>query len=426
MLQVYNHYLNQTFTNKPRHSTAHKRSELKNIYKSITNLNAKEPLYKIDLSTDQQTYALGIKEASLALQDCINEFTQSSAVFDLLAAVSDSPNSIDAKLIPSKKAPTKEQLLIDVEQLASGQENKGTFVSAKQQGLHTGNYAFSIAIDEVDYSFQFKISKDTTNFDLQNKLADFINKTGIGIDAQVHYNREAGLSRLQLSAIQTGTTSQGTFSVKDNSYPEKNGENGGILSFFGVTEATKPANNTIVSINGETIEVPGNKLVFQDNISLTFLETTKEPVQVRVTTDTAPVLKKLSSFTDTYNHLIDCARTVGKNDRRSKKLLYEFSHFAAAYQTKFNEIGLQFNEEGKLQIEPETAKHAILNQQTQSLFTKDSSLIKSLNQRLRTVSLNPMDYVDKLVVTYPNTTSKNTTNPYITSLYSGMLFNNYC
>lgn len=38
--------------------------------------------------------------------------------------------------------------------------------------------------------------------------------------------------------------------------------------------------------------------------------------------------------------------------------------------------------------------------------------------------LNPLDYIDKVVVTYPNT-NINYPNPYIPSKYSGLLFNDY-
>jgi len=41
------------------------------------------------------------------------------------------------------------------------------------------------------------------------------------------------------------------------------------------------------------------------------------------------------------------------------------------------------------------------------------------------ISLNPMKYVDKTVVAYKNP-GKNFANPYVSSNYSGMLFNFYC
>ena len=101
MLQVYNYYQGLSTPERPQRYTAHKRSELKNIYKSITDLSAKESLYKIDLSTDQQNYAVGIKDTSLAVQEALNDLADPYA-YHLLAAVSDYPDAVSATLLPSK------------------------------------------------------------------------------------------------------------------------------------------------------------------------------------------------------------------------------------------------------------------------------------------------------------------------------------
>ena len=50
-----------------------------------------------------------------------------------------------------------------------------------------------------------------------------------------------------------------------------------------------------------------------------------------------------------------------------------------------------------------------------------NSVLNKANQ----VTLNPMDYVQKTIVAYKNP-GKEFFTPYITSQYSGMMFNNYC
>ena len=47
-------------------------------------------------------------------------------------------------------------------------------------------------------------------------------------------------------------------------------------------------------------------------------------------------------------------------------------------------------------------------------------LLRKSNQ----VSLNPMDYVEKVMVAYKNP-GHNYPNPYITSAYTGMMFDGY-
>ena len=50
----------------------------------------------------------------------------------------------------------------------------------------------------------------------------------------------------------------------------------------------------------------------------------------------------------------------------------------------------------------------------------------SLLRKTSQISLNPMEYVDKKIVAYKNPTHENFATPYITSEYSGMMFNSYC
>lgn len=425
MLQIYNYYQGQPVTERPHRYTAHKRSELKNIYKSITNLSAKESLYKIDLSADQQNYAVGIKETSLAVQEALNDLADPSA-YHLLAAVSDSPDTVSAKLLPSKEKRKHESFLVTVEQVASPQKNAGALLPATKSSLPTGAYSFSITIDDCLYSFQFQVAKDSANIDLQNKLADFINQTGIGIHAKVDYNKEAGLSRLTLASERAGDTPDRIFFLEDTSAPEKAGAGDGVLSYFGLLDTTHPPKNTRITINDEAFEFSETEYVYDNKLKLSFSKPTENPVSIRITTDAGPVLEKLTAFTDTYNHLISNTRNFGNQNRRSQKLLYEFSHFTALHQGDFRKAGITLTEEGLLQIDKEAATESILSQNLRNLFEKDSSFTKALSARMHTVSLNPMDYVDKLIVVYPNTLSKTSVNPYVTSLYSGMLFNNYC
>ena len=48
-----------------------------------------------------------------------------------------------------------------------------------------------------------------------------------------------------------------------------------------------------------------------------------------------------------------------------------------------------------------------------------------LNKKCRQVSIDPMNYVDKKIVAYKNP-GKSFYSPYVTSNYSGMLFNYFC
>lgn len=65
----------------------------------------------------------------------------------------------------------------------------------------------------------------------------------------------------------------------------------------------------------------------------------------------------------------------------------------------------------------------------QKLLMKAFSVLNDfknlLNEKATNASLDPMKYVDKVVVVYKNP-DKTLVSPYITSIYSGMMMDRYC
>jgi flagellar hook-associated protein 2 len=75
------------------------------------------------------------------------------------------------------------------------------------------------------------------------------------------------------------------------------------------------------------------------------------------------------------------------------------------------------------------ADDALLSQsvtdgQVQQLFGDLSQFRVDIEAKTKDISLDPMNYVDKTVVTYPNP-GHTFANPYMPSIYSGMLYNQY-
>ena len=72
------------------------------------------------------------------------------------------------------------------------------------------------------------------------------------------------------------------------------------------------------------------------------------------------------------------------------------------------------------------ATQAIEAGDMQKIFLMDAAMASRLFVKADAVKINPMEYVDKKVVSYPNFTKPPRGYSYITSLYSGLLFNSYC
>ena len=126
-----------------------------------------------------------------------------------------------------------------------------------------------------------------------------------------------------------------------------------------------------------------------------------------------------------YNSFVKAAAEYLDSHPRSKKLMNEMSHISRHYQTDLEQIGFSFDKSGQLAVNDDTFRDSILNDESRSRFTTIRDFTNSILRKTNQVSLNPMEYVDKRLVAYKNP-GHNFATPYMTSNYSGMLFNSYC
>lgn len=427
MLNVYNYYMQDYVSRTPHYST-HKRRELRDIYKNIVKLSASEPLYKIDLSESKQACALSIKESALALKDT-NHKLQDTPLLHNAGVHSSSPDAVHASLLHRMELsefPENARYEIEVFQLASGQQNIGDLLPSNGTPLQEGSYSFTVAFPQEQYSFRFNVAPDSSAFDLQSKLADFINKTGIGLEAQVAYHKEFGVSRLELKAKQTGIYGKSSFTLKDTEKPEN--ADAGLVELFGLSKESVAAGNAKYSVNGTSYESPENTASYRDTLLLTFRSVTEAPVSVRPVPDQSAVYDALEEFTITYNRLVQAGKNTVQENKSSAYLLRGLSHLVASHYSSLSSIGITADEEGYLTLDAAKVEHATVSGEAEAVLHKDASFLKALDSRLESIILNPMRYVDKKLVAYPDPRSplSERTSPYTTSIYSGMLFNNYC
>ena len=427
MLNVYNYYLQDYVSRSPRYST-HKKRELRDIYKNIMKMSASEPLYKIDLSESKQICALSIKESALALKD-VNHKLQDTPMLHNAGVHSSDSASVQATLLHRMELsefPEHARYDVEVTGLASGQKNVGHLLPSEKAPLPEGSYSFTVSFEQEQYSFRFNVAADASAFDLQSKLSDFINKTGIGLQAEVGYHKETGVSRMELTARQTGIYGKSSFTLKDTGKPE--GADAGLVETFGLDREAAPAQNARYSINGVSYESPENTVTYQNTLLLSFRSATEAPVTVRPIPDRAAVYDALEEFTVSYNRLIQAGRQTVQENKSSAFLLKGLSHLVASHYSSLSSIGITANEEGYLTLDPEKVNQAAVSGDAEYVLRSDSSFLKALDNRLESIILNPMRYVDKKLVAYPDPSAplSERTSPYTTSIYSGMLFNNYC
>lgn len=413
---VYNYYSSQVIAPRSNRSASHKKDDLKTIYNNMVKQNQHSPLYKFTFSDATQAYAIGIKEAALTLESESKLLSgQGDNVFTQMTAVSDNENVVYASLNDSEAKDLPEKLSVQVQTLAKGQTNVGTYLPAGETMFPSGDYSFGIAVGHNKYTFQLTVHEGDTNQQIQRNLAASINENNIGVRASIRNNRVDGTCAFVLRSEAAGLPKDDDLFFRfDETYLEND-----ITSLLGIGNVDEAPTNAEFYINDILHTSISNRISINHSIDIDLLSTSESPVNVYLIPDEEKISDKLTDFINSYNQLIDIARN-GSSQKGATKLFRDITGIARRNQTALETAGLTVDENGYLNRSEEAD-----STQIQSLFDEElSSFRKDIKRTTDKMTLNPLHYIDKIVVTYPNTTGTYP-NPYIPSKYSGLLFNDY-
>ncbi|SFR63517.1 hypothetical protein [Anaeromicropila populeti] len=134
---------------------------------------------------------------------------------------------------------------------------------------------------------------------------------------------------------------------------------------------------------------------------------------------------KIKSLIDLFIHNYNQLSAVS-SPVMNQKLQREFFCSLSHYSDALNSCGIAFEENGLLFTESSLLDERIQSGAVSTLFSGSESFGCHIKNHAYQILLNPIEYVNKKVVTYPDQSSINFPNPYLTSFYTGLLFSGYC
>ena len=426
--QVYNHYLTEY---APKSNTAldtHKKSDLRSIYNSIIQLNKEAPLCILDTSDEAKQYAVSLKEQSRLFRNALFSTKGSSESEQLLrqkVAYSTKESIASASYVGSESGDHAPSFTLSVERLASSQVNFGKAVPGDARiSLAPDTYSFDLSVSDMNYEFQFQLKGDDTNREVMERLGRLITKSDVGLSAEVLPDHEGNVF-LKLSSEATGKPDgkELQFEISDHNTSKK----AGIVSYFGMDQVSQAPENALFEINHIEHTASSNTFTVEKAYEITLQGTSPDPdtvTEIGIKDDMESLRENVHSLADSYNEYIGRIAQPQDAHTRSSQLLSEFSRISRHYAQALSSIGLSFTADGTLQVDDtQLSDAAQADAQTSLKPVQDfaNAMLRKSNQ----ISLNPMEYVNKTIVAYKNP-GKNYPSPYITSAYSGMLFNNYC
>ena len=424
---IYNYYLT---TYSPKGSSpfdSHKKDELRNVCNNITKLNKEAPLYLIKDVREASAFAVHMKESARTLGNTIASLSglEDGELLNKKAAFSSDESLATATFIGSNaEVAASASFDLKVQSLASSQVNMGYFLPEGKVGIEPDTYSFDILINDLNYEFQYNINEGETNKDVQNRLARLVNNANIGLNADVVANDE-GATSLRLTSSATGVPSGGGFQfrISDSNTSKRNGS----VEYLGIDYTIRPAANAVFTLNGEPRTSASNSFVVGNQFEVTLHNTSNDDKETHIglKTDVESLTDNISSLIQGYNSFLQAANEHLATASGSHRLIQEMNSLSSHYGSDLELAGLHINEDGSIDVDKEQLKEAALDENSEESFQGIRNFTNSLMRKAGQISLNPMQYTDRTVVAYKNP-GHNFTNPYVTSPYTGMMFNSYC
>lgn len=427
---IYNYYLTAYTPKNAGKYDAHKRSELRSLYNSMIKLNKESPLYLFSNRRKSAQFAMGLKENARELQmelASLGGNLDSKELLERKVAYSSNENLATATFIGEMSTSSLvPELDIEVQALASNQVNLGNFLENDSQiALPPDTYSFDISINDMNYEFQFTIRDSETNRNIQDRLARLINNSNIGLKAEV-IDGEEGTSALHIESEATGLKpgKKSLFSISD----ENTSKTPGMVSYLGLDYISHNATNASFTVNGEPREASSNKFTLDKSYEIQLRGVSSEEnsvASIGLKADYEALADNVAQLAGSYNSFLKAVDNFKIFQNSSGKLKSEMSGITSLYKDNLSHIGLNVQKDGSIDVDRKMLSTAIHSGDADDKFQVVKNFTQQIFRKTGQISLNPMKYVDKTVVAYKNP-GHNLPTPYVSSNYTGMLFNYYC
>lgn len=421
---VYSYYLSQYGNKSNSKYDSHTRTQLKNTYSKVVKINSQTPVYKLDLSTAAQKYAIDLKEHARALENITEDLSDGAdgTMTFKKSAVSSNASAVNASYITDFGAASNDESFdINVKQLACSQLNTGNYLQPRSKHIKPGEYSFDLSINDVIYEFQFKVDNSETTNNIQNKIARLINRSNIGLTANI---KEDSLGNTAINIESESTGINGTtpviFSIKSD-----DANNQPLIDTLGLDRVTQYPANAIFDVDGDERSSMSNSITINKAYDVKLSKVTEEPVTISLKADANSIVESLNELVAGYNNLISVTNDENNNHfQGTEKLQNEIASIARSYKKQLADSGLSLNKDGTISADKEVIINADNKDALSHIYESLNSFKNSIKEKAEDIALNPMDYVNNKIIAYKNPL-RSFPDPYNLSAYTGMMFNGY-
>lgn len=422
---VYDYYLTTYASKQPTKSDIHKKSELRSVYNNIVKISKKSPLYKINVSEELQKYAIDIKEHARSLCNDIDNLVFDPSSLNCTKYVSSNEDLLTVNTLNSgdilNNDSLQDEYAFEILHLAEPQVNTGIYLRDDSLNIPYGEHSFEVNINNNAYEFQFRVKDTDTNKSVLEKISRLMKQSRIGLNPNIL--QLGGNSALEISSESTGVEfASEIFTIKNSA----DNPDDDIVSTLGIDNVTSRPSNAEFILNGTKRISSSNTFTVNKSIEVTLNNTSSDGSSVSVTgrNDIDMVIDSVNRLVTGYNDLISLSRDKADDKGDAAKLNKEMIRAARQNRNELESVGLTLQEDGSLSFDDSIFIQSANEDSLTDTLDKLSNFKDSLLSKANDITINPMKYVNKIMISYPHPI-KPFANPYVTSIYSGMMFNGY-
>ncbi len=429
---IYNYYLSTYGKNTVNRYDTHKKSELRSVYNNMVKVNKESPLYKVlgAETGEASRFAIDVKETSMHLSKVAASLSGDGNLlegsFKKKVANSSTPESVSVTFV-GKDTPEEEltdSFSLEVKNLAESQINIGNYLQASEHDILPGQYSFDFDNNATTYEFQFSVSESDTNKDVQDKLARLVNSANVGASAIVDVDEE-NRSSLIIESKETGLAESEDYLFKI--MPSTDKESQRAMHTLGIDHVSRPARNSTFLLNGTQHSSLSNTFTINKEFEITLNDISEEghPAEIGFENDIDAIADNVGTLISSFNQSIATAETYSNSQQSNVKLLHDITSVSFAFKDELESFGLMVQDNGAISIDRSVFDDAISNDSDGTIFKDLNNFKNAVAARASQIAINPMNYVNKVVVAYKNP-GRTFNTPYANSMYAGMMLDRYC
>ncbi|MBO4461986.1 MAG: flagellar capping protein [Lachnospiraceae bacterium] len=428
---IYNYYLSTYGNNTYNRYDTHKKSELRSIYNQMVKVNKNTPLYKV-LGVEEgnaSEFAIDLKESSLNLEKTAHSLSAPDDVkkglFKKKVAASSDEDHVAVNYVgDGDSSELTDTFTLSVKNLATGQVNKGNYLDPARKDFKEGVYTFDLQNTSSTYEFQFTVSDKDTNKNVEEKLAKLINTANIGVDANIE-KAEDGREALVLSSKETGLTDDEKFLFNITPGPDPGSRT--AVEILGIDAITEDAKSSTFILNGAEHHSLANKFTINREFEITLKDVHEdgEAATVGFENDVDAIMENVSRLVNAFNSTLAVADKYNSSSTQSSsKLQHDLAAISNGMRDRLESMGLMVQNNGSVVINRDSLSAAVKADSTGAIFSELNSFKNAAAARASQISINPVDYMNKVVVAYKNP-GREFSAPYATSMYAGLMMDTY-